>query len=81
MWQKTLEFFENYCIVLLSSMLGFIEKAHGVIAMGVPLLLIVAAHFLLPRWAGVALAVLVVIPAAVGMGMVVITGLSNTRRP
>lgn len=78
---QTIEaFLENYCLGVLGLFTAFIERTHGAVAIGLPLLATIAVHYFLPVWAGVTLATLVWVPAAIGMGIVLMTGLKGANR-
>ena len=80
MLEKIADSAEAYCTYMLSLMCGFIERTHGVIAIGLPLSFLIAVKTFLPFWANAAIWGLFMIPAAVGMIMLLIVGLSQSAR-
>lgn len=80
MRQSIEAFLESYCLGILGLFMAFIERTHGALAIGVPLLATIAVHHFLPVWAGAALAALVWVPAAIGMGIILLTGLNSANR-
>jgi len=71
---------ESYCLGVLGLFMAFIERTHGALAIGLPLLVTLAVHHLLPAWAAAVLAALVWVPAAIGMGIILLTGLNAANR-
>lgn len=70
--KKILEVGEAYSTGVCELSLDLIERNHGIVAFGVPLLAIVAAYFFAPKWVLLALELTIIIPAAIGLtiGMV-----------
>lgn len=72
MLEKIERCLSGYCIGVLSVLFSFIERTHGIIAISVPLLATIAVHLFFPVWISVTLAVLLWIPAAIGMVVIVV---------
>jgi hypothetical protein len=67
LWQRIEDWITQYCFGVMTALMTVIERAHPAVSIGLPLLVTAAVHWYLPQWVSMALAVLVWIPAAVGM--------------
>lgn len=71
----------GYCFAILDGFGAFFERTHGVAAVGVPLLIVVAVHLFLPRWVEAGIWAFVLGPAAAAAITMIAHGLLLTRRP
>jgi hypothetical protein len=80
MLEKIVEAVFGYCFAILEVFDALLGRTHALVGLGLPLLATVAVHLFLPRWASVALAAFVWIPAGAAMGTVVASGWAQTRQ-
>lgn len=73
MLDKIEEFSARYCIAVMTGFMTIIQKLPPVVSMGLPLLITAAVHCFLPRWAFLAITLLLWIPAAMGMVIFVVS--------
>jgi hypothetical protein len=80
MLEKFTEAVCDYCFAILNAFGAFFERTYGVVAVGVPLLIIVAVHLYLPRWVEAGIWAIVLGPAAAAAITMIAHGLLITRR-
>lgn len=80
MLEKFTEAVFGYCFAILAALNAFFERAHALVGLGVPLLIMVAVHLLLPRWVEAGIWVFVLGPAAAAAVTLIAQGLLHTRR-
>lgn len=81
MLEKITEAVCNYCFAILDGFGSFFQRTHGAVAVGVPLLIMVAVHLYLPRWVEAGIWAFVLGPAAAAAITMIAHGLLLTRLP
>jgi hypothetical protein len=77
--QKILSGTHTYCFKALELLLTFLERTHAVIGIGLPVLVVVAAHAFLGRWGTFAVLMLAIIPAGAAACKMILDGLVLTK--
>lgn len=77
MLEKIGDLFMDYCMWVFALVTAWIEKTHGVVGVGVPMLVIVAMNQLCPVWVNLIFVVGVVVPSVSAMAYILLVGLSD----